>query len=82
MFEALQSLEDQVFRLDERMSASPYKHSTAHVLHTLGIIDAAEAHPACRDLRGADEAQRMADALRRPLRMAEKLGISFRAPGH
>ena len=82
VFEALQSLEDQVFRLDERMSASPYKHSTAHVLHTLGIIDAAEAHPACRDLRGADEAQRMADALRRPLRMAEKLGISFRAPGH
>ena len=77
VFEALQSLEDQVFRLDGRMSASPYKHSTAHVLHALGIIDAPEAHPACRDLRGNDEPERMADALRRPLRMAEKLGIPF-----
>lgn len=77
VFEALQSLEDQVFRLDHRMSASPYKHSTAHVLHALGILQSPEAHPACRDLRGDDEAARMAEALRRPLRMAEKLGIRF-----
>ena len=75
LFEAFQSLEDQVFRLDARMSASPYKHSTAHVLHDLGIIASPEAHPACKDLRGEDEAARMAEALRRPRRMAEKLGI-------
>ena len=77
VFEAFQSLEDQVFRLDARMSAAAYKHSTAHVLHTLGIIAAPEAHPACRDLRGTDEAARMAEALRRPLRVAERLGIPF-----
>jgi len=75
LFEAFQSLEDQVFRLDARMSASPYKHSTAHILHSLGIIDSPETHPACRDLRGADEAARMAEALRRGKRMAEKLEI-------
>lgn len=75
LFEAFQSLEDQVFRLDARMSASPYKHSTAHVLHTLGLIASPESHPACKDLRGADEASRMEEALRRAKRMAEKLGI-------
>jgi dihydrodipicolinate synthase/N-acetylneuraminate lyase len=75
LFEAFQSLEDQVFRLDERMSASPYKHSTAHVLRHLGLIDAPEAHPQCKDLRGAYEAQRMAEALRRPQRLAKRLGI-------
>lgn len=75
LFEAFQSLEDQVFRLDARMSASPYKHSTAHVLHTLGLIASPESHPACKDLRGADEALRMEEALRRAKRMAEKLGI-------
>jgi hypothetical protein len=77
LFEAFQSLEDQVFRLDANMSASAYKHSTAHVLHQLGIIAAAEAHPACRDLRGEDEAQRMEEALRRPARLAGRLGIDF-----
>ncbi len=77
VFEAFQSLEDQVFRLDANMSASAYKHSTAHVLHNLGIITAPEAHPACKDLRGADEASRMAEALRRPKRVAERLGIAF-----
>jgi hypothetical protein len=77
LFEAFQSLEDQVFRLDANMSASAYKHSTAHVLHQLGIIAAAEAHPACRDLRGEDEAQRMVEALRRPARLAGRLGIDF-----
>ena len=75
LFEAFQSLEDQVFRLDDRMSASPYKHSTAHVLHSLGLIASPEAHPQCKDLRGADEASRMAEALRRPLRLAKRLGI-------
>jgi hypothetical protein len=75
LFEAFQSLEDQVFRLDARMSASAYKHSTAHVLHTLGLIAAPDAHPACKDLRGDDEAARMEEALRRARRMAEKLGI-------
>lgn len=75
LLEALQSLEDQVFRLDARMSAAAYKHSTAHVLHVLGIIATPEPHPACRDVRGPDEAARMAAALRRPRRMAGRLGI-------
>jgi hypothetical protein len=77
VFEAFQSLEDQVFRLDANMSASAYKHSTAHVLHELGIIASPEAHPACKDLRGSDEAARMIEALRRPRRVAERLGIPF-----
>jgi hypothetical protein len=75
LFEAFQSLEDQVFRLDEKSSAAAYKHSTAHVLHALGILASPEAHPACRDLRGADEAARMEEALRRVRRVAERLGI-------
>lgn len=78
VFEAFQSLEDQVFRLDENLSASAYKHSTAHVLHELGLIASPEAHPDCPDLRGPDEAARMTEALRRPLRLAERLGIPFR----
>ena len=78
VFEAFQSLEDQVFRLDANMSAAAYKHSTAHVLHALGLIASPEPHPACKDLRGADEAARMAEALRRPVRVAERLGIPFR----
>jgi len=77
LFEAFQSLEDQVFRLDAKMSASAYKHSTAHVLHELGITASPEAHPACKDLRGADEAARMAEALRRPQRVAQRMGIPF-----
>ncbi|HEY3899061.1 MAG TPA: hypothetical protein VGM54_10635 [Chthoniobacter sp.] len=80
LFEAFQSLEDQVFRLDARLSASAYKHSTAHVLHLLGLITSPEAHPACRDLRGADEAARMEEALRRARRIAEKLDIPGFAP--
>ena len=77
---AFQSLEDQVFRLDAKMSASACKHSTAHVLHELGIIASPEAHPACKDLRGAAEAARMTEALRRPLRVAERMGIPFAKP--
>ena len=75
VFEAFQSLEDQVFRLDAHMSASAYKHSTAHVLNQLGIIASPEAHPACKDLRGTDEAFRMEEALRRPLRVGRSLGL-------
>lgn len=75
LFEAFQSMEDQVFRLNERSSASAYKHSTAHVLHRLGIIAAPEPHPACAETRGPDEGEQMEAALRRARRMAEKLGI-------
>jgi hypothetical protein len=75
LFEAFQSFEDLVFRLNEKMSAAPYKHSTAHVLHHLGLIDAPESHPDCKDVRGADESLRMEEAMRRPLRVAKRLGI-------
>jgi dihydrodipicolinate synthase/N-acetylneuraminate lyase len=83
VFEAFQSLEDQVFRLDGNMSASAYKHSTAHVLHQLGIIASPEAHPACKDLRGQDEAVRMQEAFRRPIRVGQRLGLPPKlvAPG-
>lgn len=77
LFEAFQSFEDLVFRLDDRMSAAPYKHSTAHVLHHLGLIDSPESHPDCKDLRGADESLRMEEALRRPMRVAKRLGIPY-----
>jgi len=75
LFEAFQSFEDLVFRLDERLSAAPYKHSTAHVLHHLGLIEAPESHPDCKYVRGADESLRMEEAMRRPLRVAKRLGI-------
>ena len=77
LFEAFQSMEDQVFRLDSRGSAAAYKHSTAHALKLLGIIASAEAHPACTDLRGSDEQQRMQEALVRPQRIADRLGITL-----
>ncbi len=75
LFEAFQSLEDAVFRLDEKGSAAAYKHSTAHVLKLLGIIACAEIHPDCQDQRPSGEDARMREALVRPLRMAERLGI-------
>lgn len=75
LFEAIQSFEDLVFRLDEKGSAAAYKHSTANALHLLGLLASPEAHPACRDLRGADEGERMREALERPLRMARALEI-------
>jgi len=75
LFEALQSFEDSVFRLDENGSAAAYKHSTAAVLRLLGFIDSDEIHPECSDRRSGDEAERMREALVRPLRMAERLGI-------
>jgi len=81
LFEAFQSLEDQVFRLDAKGSAAAYKHSTAHVLHELGVIAAPEPHPACKDLRGPDEADRMREALLRAQRMAARLGIPGFAKG-
>ena len=75
LFEAFQSLEDAVFRLDDNGSAAAYKHSTAHVLRHLNLIESTEIHPECTDVRPDDEAHRMAEALRRPLRVAERLGI-------
>lgn len=75
VFEAFQSLEDAVFRLDEKGSAAAYKHSTAHVLKLLGLIESSEIHPDCTDRRPDDEAARMKEALARPLRIAERLGI-------
>jgi|GEM_PF-2224972 len=36
-----------------------------------------EAHTASKDLRGADDANRMIEALHQPLRVAERLGILF-----
>ncbi len=75
LFEAFQSLEDSVFRLDEDGSAAAYKHSTAEILKILGIIDSAEIHPDCPDLRPGDERTRMREALLRPLRMAERMDI-------
>jgi hypothetical protein len=75
LFEAIQSLEDLVFRLDAKGSAAAYKHSTAHLLKLLGVIQKADPHPACRDLRDAWEADRMREALIRPLRIARRLGI-------
>jgi len=75
LFEAFQSFEDQVFRLDAKGSAASYKHSTAHALHALGVIACPEPHPQCEHLRGSDEARRMQEALLRPLRIAERLRI-------
>lgn len=75
LFEAFQSLEDAVFRLDESGSAAAYKHSTAHVLRLLGLIQSPEIHPDCADRRPDGEDERMREALRRPLRIAERLGI-------
>lgn len=75
LFEAFQSLEDQVFRLDASGSAAAYKHSTAHVLQQLGVIGTAEPHPRCGDLRPADEHRRMSEAMLRPERIARRLAI-------
>jgi hypothetical protein len=75
LFEAFQSLEDQVFRLDAKGSAAAYKHSTAHLLHQLGVIASPEPHPACKDLRGPDEAARMTEAMVRTRRLSERLKI-------
>lgn len=75
LFEAMQSFEDSVFRLDENGSASAYKHSTAVVLQLLGLIASSEVHPDCPDIRKGDEHARMREALIRPLRIAERLDI-------
>ncbi|MAS95655.1 MAG: hypothetical protein CMO55_20840 [Verrucomicrobiales bacterium] len=77
LFEAFQSLEDAVFRLDSKGSAAAYKHSTAHVLKHLGLIDSTEVHPECPDIRPDDESDRMKEAMLRPLRVAERLGIDL-----
>ncbi len=75
LFEAFQSLEDSVFRLDENGSAAGYKHSTAEILKMLGVIESGEIHPHCPDLRTGDEAMRMREALIRPVRIAERMNI-------
>lgn len=77
VFEALQALEDQVFRLDDAGSAAAYKHSTAHVLHQLGVLASPEPHPDCPDVRPAGEDARMREALLRATRVAQRLGISM-----
>jgi hypothetical protein len=77
LFEAFQSLEDSVFRLDEKGSAAGYKHSTAEILKMLGIIESSEIHPDCPDLRTGDEAAKMQEALFRPMRMAKRMNIPF-----
>ncbi len=76
LFEAFQSLEDAVFRLDKNGRASAYKHSTAVILHLLGLIASDEIHPDCPDLRTGNEQDRMREALIRPLRIAKRLGIT------
>jgi hypothetical protein len=75
LFEAFQSLEDAVFRLDEKGSAAGYKHSTAVILKLLGLIESAEIHPDCPDRRMGDEEARMREALIRPMRIAERMDI-------
>ncbi|MDB6129056.1 MAG: hypothetical protein JWM04_163, partial [Verrucomicrobiales bacterium] len=75
LLEVLQSLEDQVFRLDHRGSASAYKHSTAHFLHNLGLVAAPDTHPNCRDRRDSGEGDRMKEAAIRVERIARKLQI-------
>ena len=77
LFEAFQSLEDSVFRLDDKGSAAGYKHSTAEILKILGVIESAEIHPNCPDQREGDEEDRMREALIRPLRIAERMNIPF-----
>ena len=75
LFETFQSLEDQVFRLNSDNSAAAYKQSTAACLKLLGLIKSDEIHPDCPDQRSGDEISRMRSALRRPLRVAKRLGI-------
>jgi hypothetical protein len=77
LFEAFQSLEDSVFRLDEKGSAAGYKHSTAEILKMLGVIDSAQIHPDCPDLRPGNEQARMREALIRPMRVADRMEIPF-----
>ncbi|MCU0720570.1 MAG: hypothetical protein MUC83_12750 [Pirellula sp.] len=77
LFEAIQSLEDQVFRFDASESVAAYKHSTAHVLNLMGLIHSAEPHPDCNDRRDFNESNVMKQALIRPQRMAKMLDIPF-----
>ncbi|NNE91327.1 MAG: dihydrodipicolinate synthase family protein [Verrucomicrobiales bacterium] len=80
LFEAFQSLEDSVFRLDANGSAASYKHSTAAVLKILGLIETEEIHPDCTDSRGPGEIERMREALIRPFRVADRLEIPNFSP--
>ena len=81
LFEAIQSFEDVIFRFDRRGSAAAYKHSTAHALHLLGLLASPETHPECPDVRDQDEPARIREAMERPLRVAQALGIpGFKIP--
>lgn len=75
LFEAFQSLEDSVFRLNGEGSAAAYKHSTAACLKLMGLIATDEVHPDCIDRRDGDELARMREALQRPMKAARILGI-------
>ncbi len=77
LFEAFQSYEDAVFRLDNEGSAASYKHSTAAALKLMGLIETDEVHPDCTDIRPGDEVARMREAMLRPLRVAERLEIPY-----
>ena len=44
-------------------------------LKLLGLIESSEIHPDCTDRRPDGEEARMREAMRRPLRIAERLGI-------
>jgi dihydrodipicolinate synthase/N-acetylneuraminate lyase len=77
LFEAIQSLEDQVFRFDASESVAAYKHSTAHVLKILGIIQSTDPHPMCSDRRDLNESTAMQQSMIRPRRMAKMLGIPY-----
>ncbi|MFN7876350.1 MAG: hypothetical protein ACK5PB_13605 [Pirellula sp.] len=77
LFEAIQSLEDQVFRFDNTGSVAAYKHSTAHVLKQLGLIPSTEPHPDCNDRREPSESYVMQQAMIRPQRMAKMLNIPY-----
>ena len=41
----------------------------------LGVIESAEIHPDCSDIRAGNEAMKMREALIRPMRMAERMNI-------
>jgi hypothetical protein len=77
LFEAIQSLEDQVFRFDTTGSVAAYKHSTAHVLNLMRIIQSTETHPDCNDHRDSNEPHAMQQAMIRPQRMAKMLDIPY-----
>ena len=61
LFEAFQSLEDSVFRLDDKGSAAGYKQRQPRFSRCL-VLESAEIHPDCPDHRVGDERTRMREA--------------------